>query len=252
MNDIAIAAASEKESPVAQGLAMIERASRDPSVDVAKMMGLQEMQFRMLDRFAEEEWNAAISSMPKLRVARNGTISLGEGKDGKSRAVPFAKWEDMAEIIEPLLKERQLFLTFDSVPKEGGGMIITGTLRHRSGHKESASIPLAIDTGPGRNNLQAMGSTLSYGKRYTAEMLLMIVRIGADDDGKAGGTKFITDEQEEELLGLCHQLGKSPDELVQQAFRGEIHEVHEIEQGQGHTMFKNLLLRMIAQRKAKP
>jgi hypothetical protein len=43
---------------------------------------------------------------------------------------------------------------------------------------------LQLDTGPGRNQNQAMGSTLSYGKRYTAEMLLNIVREGEDTDGK--------------------------------------------------------------------
>jgi hypothetical protein len=30
-----------------------------------------------------------------------------------------------------------------------------------------------------------MGSTLSYGKRYTAEMLLNIVREGDDKDGRS-------------------------------------------------------------------
>jgi hypothetical protein len=50
-----------------------------------------------------------------------------------------------------------------------------------------------------------MGSTLSYGKRYVAEMLFNIVRQGQDDDGKLGGTVFISAEQKEELISLMQE-----------------------------------------------
>jgi hypothetical protein len=52
---------------------------------------------------------------------------------------------------------------------------------------------LPIDSygsGTGRNELQARGGTLAYGKRYTAEMLLNIVREGDDTDGQSGPKGF--------------------------------------------------------------
>lgn len=173
-------------------LSAIVQMARDPSVDVAKLDVLLQMQERMERRQAEIAFSQALAALPAIRVKKNGRVDLGPGKG----SYPFAKWEDISTIIEPMLHERGLRLTFDSQPRQGdgGGLVVTGTLLHRDGHSRSASMPLALDTGPGRNNLQAMGSTLSYGKRYCAEMLLNIVRESEDDDGQ-GAHQLITDEE---------------------------------------------------------
>lgn len=185
--------------------------ARDKAVDVTKLDALLKMQAQLEDRQAKQE---AIQAFARLsaampRVKKNGTISLGEDKTtGKARgSIPFARWEDIDKVIRPLLAAEGFTLSFDSTAKEGGGLIVTGELMHRSGHVRTAMIPLALDTGPGRNNLQAMGSTLSYGKRYCAEMLLNIVREGDDDDGNKGGVAYITPEQCEELQALIRETG---------------------------------------------
>lgn len=175
-------------------------AARDPGFDVAKFEVLAKLQERAEDRQAEIEFNRALARLPSMRVRKNGRVDLGAGKG----SYPFARWEDITKIIEPMLSAEGFKLTFDSAPRQadGGGLIVTGTLLHRDGHSRSASMPLALDSGPGRNNLQAMGSTLSYGKRYCAEMLLNIVREGDDDDGQ-GANELITDEECNELsVGL--------------------------------------------------
>ncbi len=83
------------------------------------------------------------------------------------------------------------------------GVIVTGTLRHKAGHSETASIgPLPLDTSGGKNNLQGAGSTFSYGKRYTATMLLNLTFEGEDDDGVKGGTQLIDDESVKRLSDL--------------------------------------------------
>jgi hypothetical protein len=46
---------------------------------------------------------------------------------------------------------------------------------------------LPLDTSGSKNNVQAVGSSTSYGKRYTATLLLNIRTKGEDDDGHAGG-----------------------------------------------------------------
>jgi hypothetical protein len=63
---------------------------------------------------------------------------------------------------------------------------------------------LPPDVGPGRNSLQAVGSAISYGKRYTAEMLLNIVRRGEDTDGYGAveNNAPITDTQAKHLAKL--------------------------------------------------
>lgn len=186
-------------------LAAIVQLASDPAVDVAKLGALLEMQQRMEVRQGEIEFGQALArlSMKMPRVKKNGTVDLGSGKG----SYPFAKWEDIDRVIRPLMAEEGFALSFDAQPRQadGGGLIVTGTLLHRDGHSKTASMPLSLDSGPGRNNLQAMGSTLSYGKRYVAEMLLNIVREGDDDDGI--GAQTITEAQRDALIILADNAG---------------------------------------------
>lgn len=237
MNEVAERPAQQvaiSEGPGAL-LGAIVQLAQNPSVDVTKLQALLDMQERMETRQAEIEFNRALARLPAFRVKKNGMIPL-PSKDGIVRNVAFAKWEDIAAIIEPMLEQEGFRLVFDSQPRagDGGGLIVTGTLLHRDGHSRSASMPLSLDTGPGRNNLQAMGSTLSYGKRYTAEMLLNVVREGQDDDGKTGGQRFITQEQADELRSLCKDVKRVEGQFLDQQFAGSVRSFEEIEVGQGY------------------
>lgn len=194
------------DSPQALLPAILQLA-RDPAVDVAKLQALLDMQVGAETRQAEINFYQALSRIPPIRVPKNGRITLAK-KDGTTfKPVPFARWEDMSLVLDPLLAAEGFRLMFDSAPRpgDGGGLIVTGTLVHRDGHSKSASIPLPLDTGPGRNNLQAMGSTLSYGRRYVAEMLLNITREGVDDDGASYGSVRISEQEADEVFRLIQE-----------------------------------------------
>ena len=86
-------------------------------------------------------------------------------------------------------------------------VIITGTLAHRDGHSITDEIPLSIDSSGAKNNVQGVGSTISYGKRYLVGMLLNLVFEGEDDDGHRAGAKQITVEHAAELKALLQETG---------------------------------------------
>jgi hypothetical protein len=165
-------------------LSIIAQAAADPRVDVIKMTALLDLQEKLLNREAQSEFNRALARMniDDLRVLKNGTVNV----PGKV-SYKFAKWEDMDRVIRPLMQREGFTLSFDTGTTPTGGLVVIGELLHEGGHSRTARIPLALDTGPGRNALQAMGSTVSYGKRYVTEMLLNIVREDEDDDGQEGG-----------------------------------------------------------------
>lgn len=227
MNEATAIARVEPESreiatvePAGGLLPAIISAAKDPAVDVSKLRALLEMQERLEEREARREFIAAFARLSQdlPRVKKNGTIDLGKDKAGAARgSIAFARWEDMDTAIRPLMVREGFTLSFDSAIRagEGGGLVVTGTLMHRDGHTRTASMPLPLDSGPGRNNLQAGGSTLSYGKRYCAEMLLNIVREGQDDDGKLGGTRFITADQVEELRKYIEATGTTEGSFLQ-------------------------------------
>lgn len=194
-----------------QLMAIIAKAASDPSVDVAKMAALLDLQERVVAKQAKASFTQSLTELMRElpRITKDGAVAYPVDKnrpDGeKKEAFRFATWENIDKCIRPLLEKHGFCLSFNSTPKEGGGAIITGTLMHRDGHSESASIPLALDTSGGKNNIQAMGSTYSYGKRYTTCMLLNIVTEGEDDDAKRGGAVYIDDTKRDIIFRLLEE-----------------------------------------------
>lgn len=177
-------------------MAMIEKLATNPtaqSVEVIERM--MNLQVQWETRQAEKEFNEALAriaqKMPRI-TKEKGVNYTKEGEAPKKDAFKYATYETIDKLIRPLLVEEGLSLSYNTETREGGGAVVTATLSHKNGHSRRASIPVPLDTSGGKNNIQGMGSTYSYGRRYTMGMLLNIITVGEDDDG-AGGA--ITDEQ---------------------------------------------------------
>jgi hypothetical protein len=219
MNEIATVtpstdlATSQSENGTTSLLNFVALAVKDKDIDVSKLDALLRMQREIVADEAKLKFNQALARMTtgKLRVKKNGRVDLGQGKG----SYDFATWPDMDDVLRPLMEREGFTLSFNMETKDGGGAVVSGTLLHIDGHSRTVTVPLALDAGAGRNNLQAMGSTLSYGKRYCAEMLFNIVREGADDDGKLGGTEFITAAQAAEIEALLADGGPPRDPFLE-------------------------------------
>lgn len=192
-----------------QFLSLIERIATDKSVDVAKMEAILNLKERILDKQAEAQFNqdylSAKLEMPRVR--KDGAVEYLEDKNGpkngpKVTAFKYAKYEDIDRAIRPVEQKygfSRIFTTAHN-PNSGGGTIVHCTLLHQAGHSIKAEIAVALDASGGKNNIQAMGSSFSYGKRYTTEMLWDIVKEGADDD--ANSVELIDDKQFKKLKKL--------------------------------------------------
>ena len=181
-------------SETQQLMQLIASAARDDKVDPAKLTALLDLKVRLMDMQSVAEFNHDFNALEKhsLRVKKNGVVEYKNKDTGQmEKAFNFATWEDMDAVIRPLLREHGFSLSFDTEDKAGGGFWVVGILTHASGHSRRARFPVTIDSSGGKNNLQGAGSSLSYAKRYTTEMLLNIVREGEDDDGVRAGLVFI-------------------------------------------------------------
>lgn len=230
MNEIPPASNIERYRPesqmttVSQDLAMLslfERLIMDPSVPIDRLEKMMAMSDKMRMDRARDSFTLAMSQMqPNLpTIDQNGCITITD-KDDKDKpadqrriiqSTKFAKWEDINETIRPVLGEFGFALTFKAI-REGDRVVITGILRHRDGHQEVTDLPLALDTTGSKNNVQAVGSTISYGKRYTAGMLLNITsraKPDADDDGNAACGPSYLDEEQVQTLRDKIELTKS-------------------------------------------
>jgi len=167
-------------------LAVISRAASDPSTDVTKMERLMAMYQAIEAKRAETEFHAAFADMQdKLpTIAEHGKV---EGR------YSYAKWEHINTAIKPILTEHGFALSFRTDFSDG--IAITGVLSHRAGHSERTTIKLPPDKSGGKPDVQAVASSVSYGKRYTAGALLNLTSHGEDDDAYAAAVEYISDEQ---------------------------------------------------------
>lgn len=176
-------------------LQVISEAARDPNVDVQKMHGLLDIQERMMNKQAEMNFNAALNlvqgNLP--RIKKDGRLVHG------NRLIStYATYEKIDNAIRGLLIENGFSLRYD-IEQAENKVVITGILSHKDGHSITNTIPLPVDTGGAKSNVQAVKSTLSYGKRCLIEMFLNLVFEGEDDDGKSAGYAPISTEQAAEI-----------------------------------------------------
>lgn len=214
---------------------MISRIAQDPTVDLDRFERLIAMQERMEARQAERAFTAALSAMqPNLPVVtQRGTIVIRDKTNPKTiiQETPFAKWEDINEAISPHLAEHGFSLSFRA-ERDGDRVIVRGILSHKDGHKEETILPLSLDTTGSKNNVQAVGSSISYGKRYTAGMLLNITSrasVEADDDGHMAGRlpapEVITEDQAMTIRELLESTNSDQAAFLKHAKAPSISEI---------------------------
>lgn len=181
---------------------MIERVALNPSVDIDKMERLMQMQERILSKSAEAAFTEAFATMqPELPViVERGGIKNGRGEIQST----YALWEDINEAIKPVLAKHGFALSFRTGQRDGK-IIVTGILRHSAGHSDETTIELMHDSSGSKNAVQAVGSSTSYGKRYTAAALLNLTSRGEDDDGKAADG-VLSEKQVADLQSLIVEV----------------------------------------------
>lgn len=188
-------------------LNMLERAATDPRVDIDKFERLLQMQRQVKADHAKEAFAEAMAAMqPELPIIN---------ERGKTNNSTYAKWEDIVDQIKPVLAKHGFNLSFRTAPHPDGKILVTGILE-KGAHSTETSFPFPIDTGPGRNAIQAVGSSMSYGKRYVASMLLNLTsRVSQDDDGKVGGdSDAVSDEQAETIRNLLTETKSNLDAFL--------------------------------------
>src|SRR5271166_7004893 len=195
------------DSPSAM-LALIERVALDPRADVEKLERMMAMYDRLKAKEADLAYNAAkgriLKKLARIKIVKNKSalyeIEKGRPQRGTYEAFKYAPLEEIDKHLRPLLAKEDLDLSYSDEPQEGGGILIRGRLKHLpGGHYEDSFMPAPLDTSGGKSNVQAVGSTNPFLRRYVACNIFNIVVVGDDDDG-AGGT--IDEAQTKTILAL--------------------------------------------------
>ncbi|QLG93734.1 ERF family protein [Pseudomonas yamanorum] len=178
-------------------MAVISRAAADPTCDIEKMERLMAMHERMQDKAAEAAFNAAMAQMQcEIPTVAHGALNEHTEKT-------YATLDDINVMIKPIMQAHGFAISF-KVEHVGEGVNVTGILMHRDGHREQTTMLLPVDIGKGRNAVQAVGSSTTYGKRYVMCALLNITTGEARDDDGEGAVlpTLVTEPQANQLQAL--------------------------------------------------
>lgn len=175
--------------------------AKDATIDPARIGALMDLQIKAEDRWAEKEFNAAFARLvPQMpRLVKRGNIPKNGGN------IKFCTIEDMDAQIRPLYTAEGFTLSFYSKPTTDG-IIRVAKLRHVAGHSETSEMQLPPDTGPGRNQVQSLGSSMSYADRYLTRGVFNLIMIGEDNDGNGAPVKPIDKVQIKALGDLMHEM----------------------------------------------
>ena len=190
-------------------LDVIDRAARDPSVDVEKLERLLAIQERLL---ADQRKTAYFAALARLQATLPQITKAGSILD-RAGAVrnKYAKLEDIDVVIRPLCATEGFSFSFDSKPAVKG-TDYSCAMQHCDGHTETKTLNLPPDEGGGRGAVQSAGSALSYAKRYLLGMHLHLVTRDEDTDGHAYDP--ITPEQAVELRASLAESGGSEERFL--------------------------------------
>jgi len=193
--------AIQKAEEVAPGGSFIEAITAlatNPNVDADKVQKFMNMQERVLDRNAEQQFNEAMMSVQRAMPV------IARDADNQQTRSKYSRLETVIKRAAPIYTEAGFSLSFyeGDAPREGYIRIMADVM-HRAGHTKVRWVDLPVDDRgikgtTNKTQTHANGSTLSYGRRYLACMIFNIPT-GDDDDGNGNSGSYQTISEAQSL-----------------------------------------------------
>jgi len=169
-------------------LALVERATRDASVDVEKMEKLLAMAERLQAKRAESEYDQA------MNAAQSEMQPVARDSDNPQTRSRYVSYGALDRAVRPIYTAHGFSLSFGTRATGPDRVTITCRVSHWAGHTERVEIEMSADGkgakgGDVQTKTHATGSAVSYGMRYLLKMIFNIAVGEYDDDGNAAAGK---------------------------------------------------------------
>ena len=191
-------------------ISMIERAARDPQVDIDKMERLVAMQERAMARTSEQSFNDA---MTKAQGAMHRIAADSTNPQTRSK---YASYAALDRAMRPIYTANGFALSFGT--EEGGAADYVRVTCHvsNSGFTRKYQVDMPADGkgakgGDVMTKTHAVGSAMSYGQRYLLKLIFNIA-VGEDEDGN--DTQRVTQDQAGEIQALMDDVGADRDKFL--------------------------------------
>ncbi len=175
-------------------LNIIDRASRDPSVDVDKLDRLLQMQARVQADTARREFDNAMAD------AQEGMKAIQADAENSQTRSRYATYAQLDKAIRPIYSAHGFALTFNTgdAPRQDE-LRVLATLSHRGGHRQEYKIDMPADGKGARGNdvmtrTHATGAAAQYGQRYLLKFIFNLAVGDVDDDGNGSDVENLAPE----------------------------------------------------------
>lgn len=162
--------------------------------DIASLEKLMDLQERWEKSQAQKEFNHALAQFQQQ------CPTLIKKKDGHN--CKYTPLGDIIAQIKDVLFNNGLSIRFEQ--DHSNGITVSCIVSHLDGHKESTTMNASPDKTGSKNDVQAIGSTVTYLQRYTLIGALGITTADDDMDGRINGNT-VDPEYLNLLLSLCEQ-----------------------------------------------
>lgn len=189
-------------------LSLIERLASNPRADVKKLEALLDMRERTRAGEAHRRFNEA------MRDCQAEIMPVARDAENKHTNSKFAKLESIDREIRPIYTKHGFSLSFNSKSLDDGRVRILCTVGHTAGHFEPYELDGHLDTAgakgnANKTNLQGLGSTVSYLRRYLTCMIFNVVLTDEDNDGGQAGKRQGSDRFDDKMR--AQNQGKAVD-----------------------------------------
>lgn len=199
--------------PVAQSEAvsfiqMIERASRDPSVDIDKMERLMQMQERMIAKQAEADFNNSMVSCQR----ELGTIAA-DATNPQTRS-KYATYAKLDKVLRPIYTKHGISISYGTADSPQPDHVRVVAYVSRAGYTRMYQIDMPNDGkgakgGDVMTKTHAQGAGMQYGMRY---LLKGIFNVAVGDEDTDGNAPVGVSESEKEHLLAAIEMVSSKEE----------------------------------------
>lgn len=194
-------------------LHMIERAARDPAVDIDKLQHLMAMRERIEARQSEADFDKA------LTAAQAGMGRVRTDSNNPQTRSRYASYGALDAAMRPVYTTNGFALSFNTENPAPEIVRVICRVSHQNGHSRTYQIDMPADGkgakgGDVMTKTHATGSAVSYGMRYLLKMIFNIAVSDKDDDGNAAAQTggVITVDQAKEIKAKCDQVADGFDE----------------------------------------
>lgn len=174
--------------------------------DVDKLTKLMELQERWEANEARKAYTVAMNAFkadpPKITKDKHVRFQTTKGVTEYDHAT----LANVTTAIGAQLAKHGLSHRWDIEHLDQGQIRVTCVITHEAGHSSGVPLQASADQSGGKNNIQAVASTVSYLQRYTLLAATGLATHEMDDDGRAAeAVDYVNDEQSANIYALIDE-----------------------------------------------